>query len=228
MICALMMGRAGSTGFPEKNIKKVLGRHLFEYPLIASKNSKYIDKIFVSTDCPIITRVSKNYCVIQIKRPKRLANNKALGEHVYEHGYFEIKKMLNLDAENIEFIERFRALLDEYKDRTSVGEISNFELMALYTEGKKKLHMAYSFELLGPIYTANHFRQSIEDFLNITPKGWACWSFSNHDVIRHVSRWIEDINFSDNLAKQAASSKVKRFIYASSIYSLSSRIHSSF
>ena len=106
--------------------------------------------------------------------------------------------------ENIEFIERFRALLDEYKDRTSVGEISNFELMALYTEGKKKLHMAYSFELLGPVYTANHFRQSIEDFLNITPKGWACWSFSNHDVIRHVSRWIEDINFSDNLAKQAA------------------------
>ena len=47
MICALMMGRAGSKGFPNKNLKKVLGRRLFEYPLIASKNSKYIDKIFV-------------------------------------------------------------------------------------------------------------------------------------------------------------------------------------
>ena len=99
-----MMGRAGSIGFPEKNIKKVLGRHLFEYPLIASKNSKYIDKIFVSTDCPIITRVSKKYGAIHIKRPKKLANNKALGEHVYEHGYFEIKKILNLEAKNIEFI----------------------------------------------------------------------------------------------------------------------------
>ena len=104
MICALMMGRAGSIGFPEKNIKKVLGRHLFEYPLIASKNSKYIDKIFVSTDCPIITRVSKKYGAIHVKRPKKLANNKALGEHVYEHGYFEIKKILNLEAKNIEFI----------------------------------------------------------------------------------------------------------------------------
>ena len=104
MICALMMGRAGSTGFPEKNIKKVLGRHLFEYPLIASKNSKYIDKIFVSTDCPIIARVSKKYGAIHIKRPKKLANNKALGEHVYEHGYFEIKKILNLDVKKIEFI----------------------------------------------------------------------------------------------------------------------------
>ena len=104
MICALMMGRAGSIGFPEKNIKKVLGRHLFEYPLIASKNSKYIDKIFVSTDCPIITRVSKKYGAIHIKRPKKLASNKALGEHVYEHGYFEIKKILNLDVKHIEFM----------------------------------------------------------------------------------------------------------------------------
>ena len=104
MICALMIGRMGSTGFAKKNIKKVLGRHLFEYPLIASKNSKYIDKIFVSTDCPIITRVSKKYGAIHIKRPKKLANNKALGEHVYEHGYFEIKKILNLDVKHIEFM----------------------------------------------------------------------------------------------------------------------------
>ena len=104
MICALMMGRAGSKGFPNKNIKKVLGRHLFEYPLIASKNSKYVDKIFVSTDCPVIARVSKKYGSIHIKRPGKLASSKALGEHVYEHGYFEIKEMLNLDAKNIEFI----------------------------------------------------------------------------------------------------------------------------
>ena len=71
MICALMMGRAGSKGFPGKNIKKVLGRRLFEYPLIACKNSKYVDEIYVSTDCPIITRESKKYdatiiCTIKI------------------------------------------------------------------------------------------------------------------------------------------------------------------
>ncbi len=104
MICALMIGRAGSAGFPNKNIKKVLGRRLFEYSLIACKNSKYVDKIFVSTDCPVITQVSKKYGVIHVRRPKKLAMNKALGEHVYEHGYFEIKKILNLDAKNIEFI----------------------------------------------------------------------------------------------------------------------------
>ncbi len=104
MICALMIGRAGSTGFPNKNIKKVLGRRLCEYPLIACKNSKYVDKIFVSTDCPIITRGSKKYGATIIKRPKRLATNMALGEKVYEHGYFEIKKILNEDLKKIELV----------------------------------------------------------------------------------------------------------------------------
>jgi CMP-N-acetylneuraminic acid synthetase len=99
-----MIGRSASVGFPNKNIKKVLGRRLCEYPLIACKNSKYVDKIFVSTDCPIITRTSKNYGAIHIKRPRRLANNRALGEHVFEHGYFEIKKLLNLNIKDIEFI----------------------------------------------------------------------------------------------------------------------------
>jgi CMP-N-acetylneuraminic acid synthetase len=99
-----MMGRAGSKGFPNKNIKKVLGRRLFEYPIIASKKSKYVNKIFVSTDCPVIARGSKKYGAIHIKRPKRLTNSQALGEDVYEHGYFEIKKMLNLSSKNIEFI----------------------------------------------------------------------------------------------------------------------------
>ena len=99
-----MMGRAGSKGFPNKNLKKVLGRRLFEYPLIACKKSKYVDKIFVSTDCRIITRVSKKYGAIHINRPKSLTNSKALGEQVYEHGYFKIKKILNLDSKNIEFV----------------------------------------------------------------------------------------------------------------------------
>ena len=99
-----MMGRAGSIGFPNKNIKKVLGRRLFEYPLLASRNSQNVDKIFVTTNCPVITRVSKKYGAIHIDRPKKLANSKALGEQVFQHGYFEIKKILNLESKNIEFI----------------------------------------------------------------------------------------------------------------------------
>ena len=35
-----MIGRAGSKGFPNKNIKLINGKRLCEYPIIASKKSK--------------------------------------------------------------------------------------------------------------------------------------------------------------------------------------------
>jgi len=98
------MGKASSKGMPGKNLKLVLGRKLCEYPLIACEKSKYVDKIFVSTDSPMIAKISSKYGAIHIKRPKRLATSKALGDHVYEHGYFEIKKILNLKESEIEFI----------------------------------------------------------------------------------------------------------------------------
>ena len=102
MICALMIGRAGSEGFPKKNITKILGKRLCEYSLIAAKKSKYINKIFVSTDCPTIRSVSKRYNATIISRPKKLCTSKALGEDVFRHGYFEIKKLLK--DEDIELV----------------------------------------------------------------------------------------------------------------------------
>lgn len=92
MNIAIMIGRSGSKGFPGKNIKTVNGKKLCEYPLIAAKKSKLINKIYVSTDCPIIKKISKKYNCEIIDRPKSLANSKALGDHVFEHAYFEIKK----------------------------------------------------------------------------------------------------------------------------------------
>ena len=99
-----MIGRAGSGGFPKKNIKKIFGKKLCEYSLMAAKKSKYIDKIFVSTDCPIIKKVSKKYGANVINRPKNLCSNKALGEDVFQHGYFEIKKITGKNKNDIEFV----------------------------------------------------------------------------------------------------------------------------
>ncbi len=37
--------------------------------------------------------------------------------------------------------------------------------------------MAYSFDMLGPEFTAAHFRKIITGFFNGAPDGWPCWSF---------------------------------------------------
>ena len=106
--------------------------------------------------------------------------------------------------ENLAFLQRLRALMDEYDARTTVGEVGELhhgiETMAAYTTNRR-LHMAYSFEMLGPHFTPAHFRKQIEDFFRIAPEGWPCWAFSNHDVIRHVSRWGQEGDDLDALAK---------------------------
>ena len=104
MICALMIGRAGSISLPGKNTLSVLGKKLCEYPLIAASKSKYIERIFVSTDCPIISEVAKNYDAHIIKRPIKLTTNEALGDEVFQHAYFEIKKILESENKKIELI----------------------------------------------------------------------------------------------------------------------------
>ena len=104
MICALMIGRAGSRGLPKKNTKKICGRYLCEYSLIAAKNSKYIDRIFVSTDDQKIMKVGRKYGATIIKRPKHLTTKGSLGDDVFKHGYDKIKKIFQKQNKTIELM----------------------------------------------------------------------------------------------------------------------------
>ncbi len=104
-------------------------------------------------------------------------------EHLYDKS----------QPENLEFLKRLRALMDEYGAKTSVGEIGDsqhqMEVMAAYTSGGDKLHMAYTFDYLGGEFSASHFRKAIDLTEKEAPNGWICLAFSNHDVVRHISRW---------------------------------------
>jgi alpha-glucosidase len=97
--------------------------------------------------------------------------------------------------ENIGFLKRFRALLDRYEDRAAVGEVGDgyrsLSTVAAYTSGTDKLHMCYTFDLLSPDFSATHIRKCVVAVETQAPDGWICWAFSNHDVMRHVSRFTE-------------------------------------
>ena len=96
--------------------------------------------------------------------------------------------------ENIAFLKRFRALMDEFPAIAAVGEVGDsqrgLEIVAEYTSGGDKMHMCYAFEFLAnePL-SAERVARVITDFQTAAPEGWACWAFSNHDVVRHASRW---------------------------------------
>jgi len=93
--------------------------------------------------------------------------------------------------ENVAFLQRVRAQLNEF-GAVSIGEVSSDDAlaqMAEYTEGGDKLHMAYSFNLLTPVFTASHIRKQVEEFKERVKDGWASWSVGNHDAIRVMTRW---------------------------------------
>ena len=128
------------------------------------------------------------------------------GPHSLGPYEMQIHQYSKSQPENLDFLRRVRALLDQFPGATSVGEVGDshksVELMAQYTSGGDTLHMCYGFDFLGAEFTAQHFRSRIERFSQIGPDGWPCWSFSNHDVPRHVSRWAPFSKARTELANQ--------------------------
>ncbi len=89
---------------------------------------------------------------------------------------------------------RIRGLVDRYPGRTTLGEVSSqpgaFERVARYTAGDDRLHMAYTLRPLRGGFDWETVSQLIEQAGGRGgDDGWVCWSFSNHDVERAVSRW---------------------------------------
>lgn len=96
--------------------------------------------------------------------------------------------------ENLAFLKKFRALLDEFPGAATVGEVGDaqrgLEIMGEYTRKGEGVHMCYAFEFLEnePLSPEKVVRvmNQVDD---VAAEGWACWAFSNHDVVRHASRW---------------------------------------
>ena len=107
--------------------------------------------------------------------------------------------------ENLPFLRRIRALLDEYPGTLAVGEVGDGDrspaTVGLYTSGGDALHFCYTFDLFGPDFSGDHFRQTIEKFEASAKDGWVCWALSNHDVVRHVSRFAQPGDDLDRVAR---------------------------
>jgi alpha-glucosidase len=95
--------------------------------------------------------------------------------------------------ENLDFLRKFRAVLNLY-GAAAVGEVGDaqrgLEIMAEYTSGGDKVQMCYPFDMLQPRrLTADLLAECFARMQAAAPDAWPCWSYSNHDTVRHVTRW---------------------------------------
>ena len=95
--------------------------------------------------------------------------------------------------ETLPFLERVRALCNEFGDRMTVAEIGsahNLERMIEYTRGTDRLHTAYSFMLLGGPQSAEQLAAMMSPWLHgVGATAWPSLALSNHDAPRVATRW---------------------------------------
>jgi alpha-glucosidase len=93
--------------------------------------------------------------------------------------------------ETVPFLEDLRRLVDRYPGAMTVAEVFSeayVERLQGYTLGQDRLHTAYGFWFLeAGALTAELVRDALEPWS--AQDAWPSWSFSNHDVVRAVTRW---------------------------------------
>ncbi len=103
--------------------------------------------------------------------------------HVYDRGRPELH----------EVYREFRALLDEFPERGSVGEVmrTDVQTVAGYLgDGTDKLHMAFNFNFSNQPWRPRALQRSVLEMEEaLGPGAWPCYVLSNHDITRHVTRF---------------------------------------
>ncbi len=95
--------------------------------------------------------------------------------------------------ENLAFLKKLRAIMRPF-GAAAVGEVGDaqrgLEIMGEYTAGDDLMQMCYAFEFLSATQpTSDRIVDVLSQVDEVASDGWACWAFSNHDVMRHATRW---------------------------------------
>ncbi len=108
----------------------------------------------------------------------------------------QVRKYNQHQPETHEVLRQFRQIYNEYPAKTSVGEIISEDpgvIASYYGSDNDQLHMNFYFELLSCRWKAGAFRRCIDRWERALPQGaWPAYTFSNHDVVRAISRYDGD------------------------------------
>ncbi len=95
---AFIFARGGSKGVPGKNIKMIAGKPLIAHSIIKAKESKYIEKVIVSTDDEEIAKVAREFgAEVPFIRPNDLATDTSSEWLSWQHAVDFVEKNETFD-----------------------------------------------------------------------------------------------------------------------------------
>jgi alpha-glucosidase len=109
---------------------------------------------------------------------------------------FQLQTYNQSHPDIVPFVERIRALMDEYGATFTVAEVGGRDAdreMKLFTQGQRRLNSAYGFDFLyAPALTPGLVVTALERWPDAPDIGWPSWAFENHDAPRALSRWCAE------------------------------------
>lgn len=92
-ILAVIPARAGSKSVPHKNIREIGGKPMLAHSIAHAQESKYINRIIVSTDSKDYAEIAKKYgAEVPFLRPIQYATDTALDYDVFFHALTWLKE----------------------------------------------------------------------------------------------------------------------------------------
>ncbi|HON45986.1 MAG TPA: alpha-amylase family glycosyl hydrolase, partial [Planctomycetota bacterium] len=97
--------------------------------------------------------------------------------------------------ETHEICKQIRKIIDQYPNKTTVGEIyvenlQNHKAIAEYYGDNDQLHLVFNFGLMRAKWNAGKFHKQIQAWENTVPaQCQPTWTLSNHDQPRHYTRY---------------------------------------
>lgn len=98
--------------------------------------------------------------------------------------------------ENHQIIREIRKIIDRYQDRVLIGETfidsTLYESAIFYGIDNDELNLPLTFEFPFSPWYPGYLQREIAKKELITPKGaWPSYFLDNHDIPRHLSRWVD-------------------------------------
>jgi len=139
-VVAIIPARGGSKGIPKKNIIPLAGKPLIVYSIETALKSKYIDKIFVSTDDNEILEIAEKNGTELIKRPKELAKDNTPDLPVFQHAIKQLIEKHNYKPDIIVNLRPTCPLRSEEDINSSVKKMLETDCDAVRTITNSKNH----------------------------------------------------------------------------------------
>ncbi|MEM8808024.1 MAG: alpha-glucosidase [Cyanobacteria bacterium P01_G01_bin.38] len=98
--------------------------------------------------------------------------------------------------ENHQIIREIRQIIDAYDERVLIGETfidsSMYESTIFYGAHQNELHLPFDFEFPFSPWYPSYLQRKIEKKERLlSPEDWPTYFLDNHDIPRHLSRWVE-------------------------------------